>query len=198
MFSWSRNPRSALKESSQKLWSNFTSDDCAHSLPVVKLLVNVNLIHHMFCRRSSYYWLCNALDLYCPVQWEYGRLNLQYAVVSKRKIQKLILGGFVADWDDPRLYTLTALKRRGIPPEAIHKFTTKVSVCVPSCLGTHGGPPIRRLQSSLLLAHMCITCVCVGSMMNIRVHVYTLVVYMCRLEWLCHRQLCIPICWSPV
>ena len=78
------------------------------------------------CRRSSYYWLCNALDVYCPVQWEYGRLNLQYTVVSKRKIQKLITGGIVADWDDPRLYTLTALRRRGIPPEAIHKFTTKV------------------------------------------------------------------------
>ena len=41
-------------------------------------------------RRSSYYWLCNALDVYCPVQWEYGRLNVHYTVVSKRKIQKLI------------------------------------------------------------------------------------------------------------
>lgn len=42
------------------------------------------------CRRSSYYWLCNAVDIYCPVQWEYGRLNLHYTVVSKRKIAKLI------------------------------------------------------------------------------------------------------------
>ena len=42
------------------------------------------------CRRSSYYWLCNVLDLYCPVQWEYGRLNMHYTVVSKRKIAKLI------------------------------------------------------------------------------------------------------------
>ena len=46
-------------------------------------------------RRSSYYWLCNALDLYCPVQWEYARLNLHYTVVSKRKIQKLIDKGIV-------------------------------------------------------------------------------------------------------
>lgn len=44
----------------------------------------------LFDRRSSYYWLCNALDIYCPVQWEYGRLNLSYTVVSKRKIGKLI------------------------------------------------------------------------------------------------------------
>lgn len=49
----------------------------------------------MFDRRSSYYWLCNALDVYCPVQWEYGRLNLHYAVVSKRKIGKLITSGCV-------------------------------------------------------------------------------------------------------
>lgn len=46
-------------------------------------------------RRSAYYWLCNALDLYCPVQWEYGRLNLTYTVVSKRKIIKLVDTGVV-------------------------------------------------------------------------------------------------------
>lgn len=44
----------------------------------------------LVCRRSSYYWLCNAVDVYCPVQWEYGRLNINYTVVSKRKIAKLI------------------------------------------------------------------------------------------------------------
>ncbi|VTJ63813.1 Hypothetical predicted protein [Marmota monax] len=44
-------------------------------------------------RRSSYFWLCNALDVYCPVQWEYGRLNLHYAVVSKRKILQLVAAG---------------------------------------------------------------------------------------------------------
>jgi hypothetical protein len=49
----------------------------------------------IFFRRSSYYWLCNALDVYCPVQWEYGRLNLHYTVTSKRKIMKLIQEGIV-------------------------------------------------------------------------------------------------------
>ncbi|MCP9258846.1 putative glutamine--tRNA ligase [Dirofilaria immitis] len=72
--------------------------------------------------RSSYYWLCNALDIYCPVQWEYGRLNMNYSVVSKRKIKALIDNKIVNDWDDPRLFTLTALRRRGIPPEAINNF----------------------------------------------------------------------------
>jgi hypothetical protein len=55
-----------------------------------KLFFSINL-----SRRSSYYWLCNALDVYCPVQWEYGRLNLHYTVVSKRKIAKLIENNIV-------------------------------------------------------------------------------------------------------
>ncbi|CAN8001255.1 unnamed protein product [Ixodes hexagonus] len=78
--------------------------------------------------RSSYYWLCNAVDVYCPVQWEYGRLNLNYTVVSKRKIAKLIEEGVVRDWDDPRLYTLSALRRRGFPPEAINNFCAKLGL----------------------------------------------------------------------
>ena len=91
-------------------------------------------ITHSLCtkefqaRRSSYYWLCNAVDTYCPVQWEYGRLNVHYAVVSKRKIAKLIDTGVLADWDDPRLFTLTALRRRGFPPEAINNFCARMGV----------------------------------------------------------------------
>uniref|UniRef100_A0ACB8EGL3 Uncharacterized protein n=1 Tax=Sphaerodactylus townsendi TaxID=933632 RepID=A0ACB8EGL3_9SAUR len=96
-------------------------------------------ITHSLCtkefqaRRSSYYWLCNALDVYCPVQWEYGRLNLLYTVVSKRKIIRLVEAGAVRDWDDPRLFTLTALRRRGFPAEAINKFCAKVGVTVAQC-----------------------------------------------------------------
>ena len=91
-------------------------------------------ISHSLCtkefqsRRSAYYWLCNVLDLYCPVQWEYGRLNLNYTVVSKRKLMKLIQEGVCKDWDDPKLYTLSALRRRGYPPEAINMFCAKVGV----------------------------------------------------------------------
>ncbi|XP_017017502.1 probable glutamine--tRNA ligase [Drosophila kikkawai] len=91
-------------------------------------------ISHSLCtkefqsRRSSYYWLCNALDIYCPVQWEYGRLNMNYALVSKRKIAKLITEQIVHDWDDPRLFTLTALRRRGFPAEAINNFCAQMGV----------------------------------------------------------------------
>lgn len=44
----------------------------------------------LFCRRSSYYWLCNVLGIYCPVQWEFSRLNVGHTLLSKRKIQKLL------------------------------------------------------------------------------------------------------------
>ncbi|XP_039253901.1 glutamine--tRNA ligase-like [Styela clava] len=110
-------------------WCIYPTYDFTHCL-----CDSIEHITHSLCtkefqsRRSSYYWLCNALDVYCPVQWEYGRLNLQYTVVSKRKITKLIDNGIVRDWDDPRLFTLTALRRRGFPNEAINDFCAKVGV----------------------------------------------------------------------
>ncbi|XP_041348484.1 glutamine--tRNA ligase-like [Gigantopelta aegis] len=110
-------------------WCIYPTYDYTHCL-----CDSLENITHSLCtkefqsRRSSYYWLCNALDVYCPVQWEYARLNLNYAVVSKRKIAKLINSGIVRDWDDPRLFTLTALRRRGFPPEAVNIFCAKVGV----------------------------------------------------------------------
>ncbi|CAF4136577.1 unnamed protein product [Rotaria socialis] len=110
-------------------WCIYPTYDYTHCLND-----SIENITHSLCtkefqsRRSSYYWLCNALDVYCPVQWEYGRLNLQYTVTSKRKIAKLITEGVVHDWDDPRLYTLTALRRRGFPPEAINLFCARIGV----------------------------------------------------------------------
>lgn len=110
-------------------WCIYPTYDFTHCL-----CDSIEHISHSLCtkefqaRRSSYYWLCNAVDVYCPVQWEYGRLNLHYTVVSKRKITKLIDLGIVHDWDDPRLYTLTALRRRGFPAEAINNFCAQVGV----------------------------------------------------------------------
>ena len=70
-----------------------------HALPTTSLwhIRNSFIFKILFslCRRSAYYWLCNALSVYCPVQWEFGRLNLHYTVVSKRKIQQLISAGIV-------------------------------------------------------------------------------------------------------
>lgn len=110
-------------------WCIYPTYDYTHCL-----CDSIENITHSLCtkefqsRRSSYYWLCNALDIYCPVQWEYGRLNVNYTVVSKRKIAKLITENIVKDWDDPRLFTLTALRRRGFPPEAINNFCAQMGV----------------------------------------------------------------------
>jgi len=110
-------------------WCIYPTYDYTHCL-----CDSIEDITHSLCtkefqaRRSSYYWLCNAVEAYCPVQWEYGRLNMNYAVVSKRKIGKLISSGICADWDDPRLFTLTALRRRGFPAEAINNFCARMGV----------------------------------------------------------------------
>lgn len=110
-------------------WCIYPTYDYTHCL-----CDSIEHITHSLCtkefqnRRSSYYWLCNALDIYCPVQWEYGRLNMNYTVVSKRKIAKLITEKIVNDWDDPRLFTLTALRRRGFPAEAINSFCARMGV----------------------------------------------------------------------
>ncbi|KAI8905924.1 tRNA synthetases class I, catalytic domain-containing protein [Gorgonomyces haynaldii] len=91
-------------------------------------------ITHSFCTteftlsRESYYWLVDALELYKPVQWESGRLNISYTVMSKRKLNKLVTDKIVNGWDDPRLYTLAALKRRGFTPEAINAFARELGV----------------------------------------------------------------------
>jgi len=110
-------------------WCIYPTYDYTHCL-----CDSIEDITHSLCtkefqaRRSSYYWLCNAVEAYCPVQWEYGRLNVNYAVVSKRKIGKLISEGICADWDDPRLFTLPALRRRGFPPEAINAFVARLGL----------------------------------------------------------------------
>jgi len=110
-------------------WCIYPTYDYTHCL-----CDSIEDITHSLCtkefqsRRSSYYWLCNALDIYCPVQWEFGRLNMNYALTSKRKIAKLIEEGIVNDWDDPRLFTLAGLRRRGIPAEAINNFCAQMGV----------------------------------------------------------------------
>ncbi|VDN55834.1 unnamed protein product [Dracunculus medinensis] len=117
------HPRSGDK------WCIYPTYDYTHCL-----CDSIENITHSLCtkefqsRRSSYYWLCNALDIYCPVQWEYGRLNMNYTVVSKRKIKALIDNKIVSDWDDPRLFTLTALRRRGVPAEAINNFVAGLGI----------------------------------------------------------------------
>ncbi|CCX04759.1 tRNA synthetases class I, catalytic domain-containing protein [Pyronema domesticum] len=107
-------------------------------------------ISHSLCTtefinsRESYDWLCNALEIYRPQQREYGRLNLTGTIMSKRKIMKLVDGGYVRGWDDPRLYTLVAIRRRGIPPGAILSFVNELGVTT-----THSNIQIKRFEQTV-------------------------------------------------
>ncbi len=78
--------------------------------------------------RVSYEWLNKTLGVYEPMQREYGRLNITGTVLSKRKIAKLVNEGYVRGWNDPRLYTLIGIRRRGVPPGAILEFVNELGV----------------------------------------------------------------------
>ena len=78
--------------------------------------------------RVSYEWLNKTLEVYEPMQREYGRLSITGTVLSKRKIAKLVNEGYVRGWNDPRLYTLIGIRRRGVPPGAILEFVNELGV----------------------------------------------------------------------
>ncbi|KAI1266921.1 glutaminyl-tRNA synthetase-like protein [Xylariaceae sp. FL1019] len=93
-------------------------EDITHSLCTTEFIQS----------RVSYEWLNKSLGVYEPMQREYGRLSITGTVLSKRKIMKLVNEGIVRGWDDPRLYTLIGIKRRGVPPGAIIEFVSELGV----------------------------------------------------------------------
>lgn len=78
--------------------------------------------------RPLYDWFLDELGIYHPQQIEFARLNLSHTVVSKRKLLQLVNEGVVRDWDDPRMPTISALRRRGYTPESIRDFCERVGV----------------------------------------------------------------------
>jgi glutaminyl-tRNA synthetase len=91
-------------------------------------------ITHSICtlefedHRPLYEWFLDQLGIYRPQQIEFDRLNLTYTLLSKRKLLKLVEGKFVRGWDDPRMPTISGLRRRGYTPEAIRNFCTRIGV----------------------------------------------------------------------
>lgn len=91
-------------------------------------------ITHSFCsreflsRRMSCYWLLDNLHVYKPVQWEFTRLRISNTILSMRKLSVLVDKGIVSGWDDPRLFTLRGLRRRGIPPFVINEFVSQIGL----------------------------------------------------------------------
>ncbi len=78
--------------------------------------------------RPLYDWFLDELEIFHPQQIEFARFNMTYTVMSKRKLIQLVEGGYVNDWDDPRMITLAGMRRLGITPEAIRAFIEHVGV----------------------------------------------------------------------
>jgi glutaminyl-tRNA synthetase len=91
-------------------------------------------ITHSICtlefedHRPLYEWFLDQLGVYRPQQIEFARLNLTYTVMSKRKLLALVRDGHVSGWDDPRMPTLSGMRRRGYTPEAIRDFAARIGV----------------------------------------------------------------------
>jgi len=78
--------------------------------------------------RPLYDWFLDELDIYHSQQIEFARLNITHTVLSKRRLVELLNGGYVASWDDPRMPTISGLRRRGYTPEALRNFCNRISV----------------------------------------------------------------------
>lgn len=110
-------------------WCIYPMYDYAHCLSD-----SLEGITHSLCtlefvnNRELYDWVLDALGVYHPQQIEFARLNLTYTILSKRKLIQLVREGHVAGWDDPRMPTLSGLRRRGVPPEALRDFCGRIGV----------------------------------------------------------------------
>jgi glutaminyl-tRNA synthetase len=111
-------------------WCIYPMYDFAHCLSD-----SIEKITHSLCtlefenNRELYDWILDALDVDChPQQIEFARLNLNYTVLSKRKLVELVQGQHVSGWDDPRMPTISGLRRRGYTPESIRNFCERIGV----------------------------------------------------------------------
>ena len=110
-------------------WCIYPSYDYAHGQSD-----SLEGITHSICtlefedHRPLYDWFLDALGIHHPQQIEFARLNLTYTVMSKRKLLKLVQEGYVSGWDDPRMPTISGLRRRGYTPEALRNFCERIGV----------------------------------------------------------------------
>jgi len=119
----SEHPRTGDK------WCIYPMYDWAHGLED-----SIEGITHSICtlefedHRPLYDWFLDELGVYHPQQIEFARLNLTYTVVSKRMLLELVHEGHVSGWDDPRMPTISGLRRRGYTPESIRNFSRRIGV----------------------------------------------------------------------
>lgn len=95
---------------------------------------SIERITHSVCtlefvpHRPLYDWLIDNIEIFPSKQYEFARLNLNYTVMSKRKLLQLVNDGFVESWDDPRMPTISGLRRRGYTPASIRDFCERIGV----------------------------------------------------------------------
>ncbi|MEA1986101.1 MAG: glutamine--tRNA ligase/YqeY domain fusion protein [Candidatus Marinimicrobia bacterium] len=110
-------------------WCIYPSYDWAHGLED-----SIENITHSLCtlefedHRPLYDWFLNELGVYHPQQIEFSRLNLNYTIMSKRMLAELVSKKLVTGWDDPRMPTISGLRKRGYTPESIKDFIGRVGV----------------------------------------------------------------------
>jgi glutaminyl-tRNA synthetase len=133
---WLRDPilyriRHATHHQTGDAWCIYPMYDYAHGLSdyiegVTHSICTLEFVPH----RPLYDWLLEALDLPRPLphQYEFARLNVTHTVMSKRKLLRLVQEGVVRGWDDPRMPTISAMRRRGFPAAALRDFVERVGV----------------------------------------------------------------------
>jgi glutaminyl-tRNA synthetase len=110
-------------------WLIYPMYDYAHPISD-----SIERITHSICtlefedHRPLYDWVLESLGIFHSQQIEFARLNLTYTVMSKRKLRMLVEEGFVSGWDDPRMPTISGLRRRGYTPESIRDFCDRIGV----------------------------------------------------------------------
>ena len=110
-------------------WCIYPTYDFAHGQSD-----SIEGVTHSICtmefedHRPLYDWLLDELDVYHPQQIEFARLNVSHTMMSKRKLLELVEQGYVTGWDDPRMPTLSAMRRRGYTPESIRTFCERIGV----------------------------------------------------------------------
>lgn len=110
-------------------WCIYPMYDWAHGLED-----SIEGITHSICtlefedHRPLYDWFLDQLGVYHPQQIEFARLNLNYTIMSKRKLKLLVDDNHVSGWDDPRMPTISGLRRRGYTPESIREFANRIGV----------------------------------------------------------------------
>jgi len=110
-------------------WCIYPMYDWAHGLED-----SIEGVTHSICtlefedHRPLYNWFLDRLGIFHPQQIEFARLNLTYTVLSKRKLLKLVTEKYVNGWDDPRMPTVSGLRRRGFTPESLKDFAERIGV----------------------------------------------------------------------